>query len=96
MTKADDEFPAAEYEALKAAQVGYVPPCRGQALFTANGLTPAARAQCAAICARCRITELCDAYAEADKASGFWGGHFRDAKGIKRPTRPKAAKQPAT
>ena len=84
------------WEALSAELEEVEPLCNGRALFTADGLTDDQRADCASICARCRIADLCDAYATAARVdSGFWAGHSYSSKGQQpagprpRPGRPK-------
>ena len=79
MTDAD-----AAWEALNSALERTTPPCRGQALFTADRLKAADREQLEAICARCLVSDLCDDYATAAKEpTGFWGGHVYSLKGRK-------------
>lgn len=71
-----------EWEALDAALVSYTPPCTGRSLFTADRQTATERELCESICARCRVKDLCDAYATADRDvnAGFWGGRFYTQK----------------
>ncbi|WP_223690987.1 WhiB family transcriptional regulator [Leifsonia poae] len=72
------------WDALNAALTRTVPPCDGKALFTVDRPTPAQRAACAAVCARCPAADLCDTYATTAKVeSGFWAGHSYTFKGRK-------------
>ena len=49
--------------------------------FVANRLTDEQRSECASICARCPVIDLCDAYATAAKVDfGFWAGVERRRK----------------
>lgn len=72
------------WDALSAALARIAPACDGEALFTADRLTPEQRAACAAVCGRCPVEELCDTYATtAQVESGFWAGHSYTFKGRK-------------
>ncbi len=65
---------------LNAALEHYAPPCAGHATFTADSRTDEQRAECASICARCAVSDLCNHYATAAADSGFWAGAERSAK----------------
>lgn len=66
----------AAWAALDDALQDYEPPCDGNELFTADGLGESARAECAALCARCLVSDLCEAFADAANVKcGFWAGH---------------------
>jgi hypothetical protein len=72
------------WDDLSAALARTPSPCDGKALFTADRLTPDQRAECAAVCARCPVADLCDTYATTAKVeSGFWAGHSYTFKGRK-------------
>ena len=74
----------AAWAALNSALVGITPPCKGQALFTADRLTAAQRAQLEAVCTTCHVVDLCDTYATAaEEPAGFWAGHWYTPKGRK-------------
>jgi hypothetical protein len=74
--------PDEAWEDLNDALEEYRPACRGDAVFTAEQLTPEQRAYCASICATCPVLDLCDAYAAtANVKAGYWGGHFYHSKG---------------
>jgi len=80
---------AVTWEALNAALDEYEPPCRDRALFTADTISVEQQALCESICARCRVSDLCDAYAVASKPNtGFWGG-FRWTQQGKQPAGPR-------
>ncbi|WP_456286242.1 WhiB family transcriptional regulator [Microbacterium sp. JZ70] len=75
-----DAHPA--WDALSAALDRYRPPCAGVALFTADGLKPAQRAECKAICDGCLVSDLCEDFAVAAKVpAGFWAGRAHTPKG---------------
>lgn len=67
--------------ALNDALECYAPGCSDVPLFVADSRTDEQRGECASICARCPITDLCDAYAKAPKADGYWAGADRGPKG---------------
>ena len=70
------------WDARHASLRESVPPCAGQALFTADRLSDEERALCASICAKCPLAPPCDAYATAAKVtSGYWAGRFYSPKG---------------
>lgn len=68
------------WDELNAALEHYTAPCGGHAAFTADSRTDEQRAACEVICSRCRITDLCDAYATAANPDGFWAGIDRNPK----------------
>jgi hypothetical protein len=69
------------WDALNNALEDVTLGCTGHASFTADSRTDEQRADCSAICARCPIADLCDAYATAAKAdAGFWAGVERSPK----------------
>jgi hypothetical protein len=71
----------AEWEALNAALEVYTPPCRGEALFTAERLKRVDLERLEATCARCLVSDLCDDYAtQAKEPTGFWGGRKRSLR----------------
>ncbi len=71
------------WEALHASLCELLPPCHARDLFTADRLSDEQMTECAAICQRCPVLELCDAYATAARPpSGFWAGRFYSPKGI--------------
>ena len=71
----------AAWDALNEAMEDATPGCSGLPLFTADSRTDEQRAECASICARCPLADLCDAYATAAKAdAGFWAGAERSPK----------------
>lgn len=77
------------WQALSDALDEYEPPCEDRPLFTADTITADQQALCESICARCRVTDLCDAYAEASKPTvGFWAGH-RYTQAGKQPSGPR-------
>ena len=83
-TAADDAW-----QTLSDALDGYSPECEGWELFTADSITVPEQALAESICARCRVTDLCDAFAVASKPNtGFWGG-FRWTQQGKQPAGPR-------
>lgn len=77
------------WEALSQALEEYPPPCTGRALFTADSITVEQQELCESICARCRVSPQCDAYATASKPRmGFWAGH-RHTQAGKQPAGPR-------
>ena len=80
------------WEALNTALDEYEPPCRDRALFTADTISVEQQALCESICARCRVSDLCDAYATASKPNmGFWAGYRWTQQG-KQPAGPRKRK----
>lgn len=86
---ADDADDA--WDELNDALKGYTPPCHGSSLFTADRLTEGERELCKSMCARCRVVDLCEAYATASESPGFWGGHYYSTKGQKLTAKQAAA-----
>lgn len=69
------------WKALGAALEITDPSCRGDARFTADGLTPSDQAELGTICAACPLLDPCSAFAETMprwSASGLWAGKRRD------------------
>lgn len=74
------------WEDLNAVLDRYDPPCSGLHLFTADSRTDDQREECASICARCPIRDLCNHYAVASRVDfGFWAGVDRAGRGRGRP-----------
>jgi len=83
-TAADDAW-----QALNAALDEYAPECEDWELFTADTITVPEQALAESICARCRVSDLCDAFATASKPMvGFWAG-FRWTQQGKQPAGPR-------
>lgn len=79
----------AAWAALDDALQDYEPPCDGNDLFTADGLGESARSECAALCARCLVSDLCEAFADAANVKcGFWAGYAYTTKGRSQATPP--------
>ena len=70
----------AAWDALNKALEDETPGCSGLPLFTADSRTDDERATCEVICARCRVFDLCNAYATAAADAGFWAGAERSPK----------------
>lgn len=68
------------WEELNEALEHYAPPCSGHAAFTADSRTEDERAECASICRRCAVRDLCNHYATAAADSCFWAGAERSPK----------------
>lgn len=74
------------WEDLNAALQDVTPPCAGHAAFIADSRTDEQRAECAVICARCPIADLCHHYAVASQVdAGYWAGVDRASRGRGRP-----------
>lgn len=74
------------WDDLNAVLEHYAPPCCGLHLFTADSRTDDQREECASICARCPIIDLCNHYAVASRVDhGFWAGIDRATRGRGRP-----------
>lgn len=69
------------YQRLTAALVTLTPDCTDDPLFTADDLTAADKATCAAICTTCPLFELCETYAQLDRPkAGVWAGRTYNTK----------------
>lgn len=77
----------AAWAALSSALDHYEPPCTDLDDFTADRLSESARDECAALCARCLVSDLCEAYAVAANVKcGFWAARQYGKNGKRKTT----------
>lgn len=69
---------------LVEAMETHQPACEGIDLFTADDLTRADIAACAAVCAECPLYIKCEAYRKAARPShGVWAGKKSNGRPVK-------------